>query len=613
MNQLQTRLQNLSITVKTLISPAIGAAIIVLIVGLFLSVYMDVRGDAAELDGAVAAMSTAKDAQREFTRGHATLYRGTNLKGQNVEAAIIGKEKKRALDAFASVTSLLGSLNIESPAGQAALQKLSESFKAYLVAAEQVASVVEEDAFTATMFMTDAEGKFGETEQLFDALVAATNEMREAASADSAATMNGALWRIGVAALFAIVLALGSAVYFSRLIARPIQDMTVAMADLAQGNLEVEIVGRDRADEVGRMAGAVQVFKEAGIENRRLQQEAELAREHQAEQEAEKRRLADDAAAETERKLRDLEAEMRRKAEEQQKAEQAMRAEAEQRRKSDMATLANGFEASVKVVVDSVSSSASEMQSSATAMSATAEETSRQATAVAAASEQASANVQTVAAAAEELSASINEITRQVTDSSRMAADAVAQARATGNTVDGLAEAARKIGDVVQLITSIASQTNLLALNATIEAARAGEAGKGFAVVASEVKSLATQTARATEEITRQIDAVQAATTDAVGAIQGIGRTIEQVSEIAAAIAAAMEEQGAATKEISHNVQQAAHGTHEVNKNIASVTQASGEVGNAAGQINGASDELARQAETLRGEVDRFIAKVRAA
>jgi methyl-accepting chemotaxis protein len=200
-----------------------------------------------------------------------------------------------------------------------------------------------------------------------------------------------------------------------------------------------------------------------------------------------------------------------------------------------------------------------------------------------------------------------------VGESSRRANDAANQARATGATVDGLSQAAQKIGDVVRLITEIASQTNLLALNATIEAARAGESGKGFAVVASEVKSLATQTAKATEEIARQIDAVQSATGEAVTAIHGIEKSIDQVNEISASIAAAMEEQGAATREISRNVQQASAGTQDVSKNIASVTQASGEVGTAATQLESAATALTRQADTLGAEVDRFIAKIRAA
>ena len=413
----------------------------------------------------------------------------------------------------------------------------------------------------------------------------------------------------------AVIIAFAAVAFFVTIarITRPIATMTSVMGRLASKDWSTEVPAKDRRDEIGDMAKAVQVFKDNGIENERLQQEAEEARVRQQQHEEEQRRMKDEAAKAEERRQREAE-EAKRRAEEERRAEQErLKAEAEKQRRAEMVALADGFEATVKGVVETVSSSASEMQSSSTSMSATAEETSRQATAVAAASEQASSNVQTVATAAEELSSSIQEITRQVTESSKMAKEAVDQARSTGATVDGLAVAAQKIGDVVKLITDIASQTNLLALNATIEAARAGEAGKGFAVVASEVKSLATQTAKATEEIARQIEAVQSKTGDAVGAIQEIGKTIEQVNEIAASIASAMEEQGAATQEISRNVQQAAQGTQEVNKNIASVTEASGEVGAAATQMNGASGELAKQAETLRAEVDKFIGRVRAA
>jgi methyl-accepting chemotaxis protein len=218
-----------------------------------------------------------------------------------------------------------------------------------------------------------------------------------------------------------------------------------------------------------------------------------------------------------------------------------------------------------------------------------------------------------VATATEELSSSIAEITRQVTQSARIAGQAVEESSRTTSTVRGLAEGAAKIGDVVKLINDIAGQTNLLALNATIEAARAGEAGKGFAVVAAEVKNLATQTAKATEEIAAQVGMIQQATGNSVAAIEGIGGTIGQINEIATTIASAVEEQGAATQEISRNVQQASAGTQEVSSNIGGVSQAAAETGAAASQVLSAADELSRQAETLRKEVGTFLADVRAA
>ncbi|MBL8704178.1 MAG: globin-coupled sensor protein [Rhodospirillales bacterium] len=276
-------------------------------------------------------------------------------------------------------------------------------------------------------------------------------------------------------------------------------------------------------------------------------------------------------------------------------------------------SLADGFEASVKGVVKTVSASAGEMKGSAQQMATIAEDASKRATAVAAASEEASTNVQTVAAAAEELSSSITEISRQVAQSTSISGQAVQEAERANAQVRTLAETAAKIGDVVKLINAIAGQTNLLALNATIEAARAGEAGKGFAVVASEVKSLANQTAKATGDIAAQVNAIQEATKIAVEAIRSIGGTIGKINEISTTIAAAVEEQNAATGEIARNVQQASAGTSEVSSNIAGVTQAAHDTGKAAAGVLHASESLGEQSSTLAKEVDSFLDKVRAA
>ncbi len=271
------------------------------------------------------------------------------------------------------------------------------------------------------------------------------------------------------------------------------------------------------------------------------------------------------------------------------------------------------FDADIGKVVQTVASQADELQSSAQSLSSTAEESTKQASAVAAASEQAAANVQTVASATEELSSSIGEISRQVAQSSRIAAGAVGEAEKANQMVQGLADASQKIGAVVALITDIANQTNLLALNATIEAARAGEAGKGFAVVAAEVKNLANQTAKATEEIGGQIGGVQSATKNAVDAIASISNTIGQINAISSAIAAAVEQQAAATKEIARNVEQAATGTQEVTTNISGVNEAANDTGSAASQVLASARELAGQSESLKTVVTRFLSSVKAA
>ena len=273
--------------------------------------------------------------------------------------------------------------------------------------------------------------------------------------------------------------------------------------------------------------------------------------------------------------------------------------------------LAEGFEASVARVARNMGDGVAGVKSLAETMSEIASETGKRALAVSAATEQASSNVQTVAASAEELAASVQEISRQVAESAHIAAEAAREAKATDATVAGLSEAASRIGDVVRLIGDIAGQTNLLALNATIEAARAGEAGKGFAVVASEVKNLAGQTAKATEEIATQISTMQQATTDAVGAIRGIGGTIGRMNEIASGIAAAVEEQGAATHEIARAVQQAASGTNEVSSNIGAVSTAIEETGDQAAQVLSSANGLAGDADTLVKEVERFLEDIR--
>jgi ABC-type transporter Mla subunit MlaD len=275
-------------------------------------------------------------------------------------------------------------------------------------------------------------------------------------------------------------------------------------------------------------------------------------------------------------------------------------------------TLMQAFGEKAGDLVHSVASAAGQLQATANALSGIVGKTNSQTTAVAAAAEEASTNVQTVAAAAEELSSSVTEISRQVSQSSSIASTAVEQAEHTNQMVEALSESADKIGTIVQLISSIAGQTNLLALNATIEAARAGDAGKGFAVVASEVKNLASQTAKATEEIDQQVGQIQTSTKEAVVAIQNIGKIIGEISTNSAAIAAGVEEQGSATKEIARNVQEAAMGTREVTSNIAGVSQGANETGDAASSVLSAADSLSKQADLLSKEVQTFIQSAKA-
>ena len=289
------------------------------------------------------------------------------------------------------------------------------------------------------------------------------------------------------------------------------------------------------------------------------------------------------------------------------------REKADEERKQAMARLADEFEAAVGKIVDTVSTTSTELETAAGSMSKTAETTQQLSSTVASASEESSANVQSVAAATDQMAASVTEIGRQVQESSRIATDAVTQAQRTDSRISELSRAAGRIGDVVKLITAIAEQTNLLALNATIEAARAGEAGKGFAVVAQEVKQLASQTAKATDEIRVQISGMQSATQESVAAIKEIGETISRISQIATAVAAAVEEQGASTQEIARNIQEAAKGTAQVSGNITEVTRGASATGSASSQVLVSARSLSTESSQLKMKVAKFLATVRAA
>lgn len=273
----------------------------------------------------------------------------------------------------------------------------------------------------------------------------------------------------------------------------------------------------------------------------------------------------------------------------------------------------DGLAQSFRTIIDTVSSASTQLESTASSLSTTARTTTDLTTVVAGASEEASSNVQAVAAATEELSGSVHEIARQVSESNRIAGEAVGQAQRTDDRITALSQAATKIGDVVKLITAIAEQTNLLALNATIEAARAGESGKGFAVVAQEVKALAAQTSKATDDIRVQIASMQEATQESVMAIKEIGTTIGRISEISSTIAAAVEEQGAATKEIATNVHRAAEGTLSVATNITEVNKGAVETGSAAEQLLASAKSLAGESTHLNSALDQFVASVRVA
>jgi methyl-accepting chemotaxis protein len=362
-----------------------------------------------------------------------------------------------------------------------------------------------------------------------------------------------------------LLLGLGLAIAIVRSITGSIAEMVEVMTRLANADTSVEVTGRDRRDEIGDMAKAVEVFKHNAIERTRLEAEekASLAR-------------------------REL-------------------------RQSKLENLTSDFDGTVMAVLGGVSAAAHKMNEMSRSMTAIAEETQRQGAAVSSATEQASANVSTIASASNELSASIQEISSQVNRSATIAANAVTEVDATTRKMESLAQGANRIGEVVDLINDIASQTNLLALNATIEAARAGEAGKGFAVVANEVKTLANQTGKATGEIAGQIKAIQEETHGVVEAIQRITAVINEINEMSAAIASAIEQQGAAMQEVVRNVEEVSVGTREVASNISQVVEAAGHTGNMAGQVQTAAGLLTDESDQLRGSVEQFLGGVKAA
>jgi methyl-accepting chemotaxis protein len=561
-------LANLSITRKLFIAPAV--AVILLSLMAPLAIYS--LGQQAKLLDELTTTDVEKAATMAAL-GRA-VPEASNLSNRTIALASNSDEPDaikrlvadmdRRLGEAASLIERLATFDLV--AGEKEIvASLAKSLKAYTDANHQVATMAAADAATAYMMSSNGEKFYAELQTQLDSL--RDVERRNSVARHDASMAQAGAARFGMIALFiaAVVASILVTVALSRMISGSITRLTSSTIKLADGDLTVQVEGDERRDEIGTLAGAIGVFRSNAIDKRRIEEEQRvLQQKASARQGAVEQHIA-------------------------------------------------AFETQVRDALEALGAASVQMRSTSEGMSGTAERTNDQVAAVAAASSEASTNVQTVAAASEELSASISEISRQVTTAADIAGRAVEEARQTDVTVQGLAEVVAGIRDVVKLISDIAGQTNLLALNATIEAARAGEAGRGFAVVASEVKSLATQTAKATGEISAQIEAVQNVTHATVEAMKRIGGTIGEVSAVATSIASAVEEQGAATMEITRSTQQAAARTQEVSDNISGVSEGAKTTGQAAQGVKSAAEALNRQTERLRGQVNDFLAKIRAA
>lgn len=452
-----------------------------------------------------------------------------------------------------------------------ALKKIEAEHETYDHEALQVFELMRQGRLNEALILD--EKVEAEQEQLtheLEALMKEINTFTLHAAETAEADEKQAVMVIAVFTVIATTIGLSLAWFISsKAVSKPLVEIAHALDQLAGGDTSVEVEVKSQ-DEIGKMAQAFVSFKEKLLESQRLEKELQ---EKEAQAESDRQEAARQARV----------------------------------------TLADDLETQIGGMLETVSSAATEMETTAQSLISTAEETSRQSGAVSAASEEASTNVQTVASASEELSSSIQEISRQVAEATKIANTAVEEAKRTNEIVQGLATGADEIGNIIGLINDIADQTNLLALNATIEAARAGEAGKGFAVVASEVKSLASQTGQATEEIAAKVQAMQTTTGDAVGAIETISTTIAKIDDISATIASAMEEQGSVTQEIARNVQEAASGTSEVTKNITGVNAAAEQTGNAASEVQRSTSELNSQAAELKQNVSKVLDDLRAA
>ena len=566
---MKIRFRDLPLRLKMSVAPGL---LLLALIGVTASAVVLLQGDLADFNrlnnqafGRVAAV-TGLD--REMSGIHARLYQLTSVGASNAneqKVAALGKELSTDIADLPGAVSAMDAALGADPRTENLVSGIGASLGDYAASARRVIEMAGLSSFAALDYMNGAQAAY-------DRFVSEEAALGNVVVAEKNALIDGVRAKTGEARLLYVlaagcvaVLAAGVTLFLGSLISRPVVDLAASLHRLAAGELSVETPYSGRRDEIGAIADALDVFKATANEAARLLAERERDRETEA------------------------------------------------RRARVLTDLSQGFERDVSGTLDTVAVAADELKGTAGTMVATAALTDRQSGAAAAASQQAATNVASVATAAEQFSATASEIGRQVALSTRVTEQAVADAGRAGQAVQGMAEASQKVGQVVELISAIAGQTSLLALNAAIEAARAGEAGKGFAVVASEVKVLANQTAKATEEITGQIAGMRQATDEAVGAIRQIATTIEETNRIATTIASAVEQQNAATAEIARSIQDAAAGTGEVSANIGGVTTAANDTGVAANRVAEAAKRLVEQSVWLRQRIGSFLTEVRAA
>lgn len=503
-------------------------------------------------------------AQGIFANLYGLILTAANESDDKKLAALTKKNNESLADyikSFEKVSHTLDAAGVSKEDSDLFAQK----FKAFTKGTQGIIDMSESDSTTALVWMTGVRRKFEEFADTMDKTTNFLKDRKQEVLNNLYSGMERGRLIFIVTTVLAVFIAFFLTFIISGRIAGPIKAMADVIGRLARKQYDVSVPALGQKDEIGEMAQAVEIFKEALVSAERMA------------------------------------------------SEQNIESERKERRAKVLDELAAGFEKQVGELINVMSSASTELEATAQSMSNNAASATAQAADASERAEGTSRNVQTVASAAEELAASIQEISRQVQKSTSVTDKAIVEVQRTDKVVSDLASGAEKIGEIITLIESIASQTNLLALNATIEAARAGDAGKGFAVVASEVKNLANQTANATQEISAQISQMQLTTTETVKAVRGIGETITEVGAIQQSIAAAVEEQGSATKEISRNVLEASQGTKQVTENIGEVKKTSAETGHATGEVLNAAKELSLQSETLSSSVKKFLNGVRTA